>query len=143
MKRCLIALAVVLLTQPAAGTSYAQYAQTRGKRVAVIYFWKAKPGKLREYNRYIRDVAEPIDAEARRRGAFISVTTYVSQKDDGSWTHMRVFLLRDRAQSEKLAKALESASIKLEPVEAKRRAQSIYAATLRDLVAQEIVDIMR
>lgn len=139
MKRCLIALAVVCLTQATA----ISFAQIRGNRVAVIYFWKVKPGKLREYNRYIRDVAAPIDEEARRRGAFISVTTYVSQKDNGEWTHMRVFLLRDRAQSERLAKALESANIRLEPVEAKRRAQAVYASTLRDLVAQETVDIMK
>ena len=47
--------------------------------IARVYFWRAKPGKLAEYNRYVRDIAAPIDEEARRRGAFISVTTYVAR----------------------------------------------------------------
>src|SRR5438552_2084645 len=34
--------------------------------VGAVYFWKAKPGKLEEYNKYIREFAEPIDEEARR-----------------------------------------------------------------------------
>ena len=37
--------------------------------IARVYFWRAKPGKLAEYNRYVRDIAAPIDEEARRRGA--------------------------------------------------------------------------
>ena len=61
--------------------------------IAEVYYWKAKPGKLEEYQRYIRDYAAPIDREAQRRGAFISVTTYISQKTDSPWTHMRIFLL--------------------------------------------------
>ena len=117
-------------------------AQEKGT-VAVIYYWKAKPGKLQEYNRYIRDVAEPIDAEAQRKGAFVSVTTFVTQKDDGAWTHMRIFVLKDRAQLDGLAQALDAAGARLEPDEAKRKARSEYAATLRDRVSQEIVDIMK
>ena len=46
--------------------------------LAQIYFWRAKPGKLEEYTRYIREHAEPIDNEARRAGAFLSVTTYMA-----------------------------------------------------------------
>ena len=34
--------------------------------IAEVYYWKAKPGKLEEYKRYIRDYAAPIDREARR-----------------------------------------------------------------------------
>ena len=80
------------------------FARERGA-VAAIYYWKAKPGKLEEYNRYIREVAEPIDGEAKRRRAFISVTTYMSQKADSPWTHMRIFVLKDRVQLENLLKA--------------------------------------
>ncbi len=116
-------------------------AQQRGT-VAVIYYWKAKPGKLQEYNRYIREVAEPIDAEAQRTSAFISVTTFVSQKEDTAWTHMRIFVLKDRAQLDNLSQALEAAGVRLEPDEAKRKARAEYAATLRDRVSQEVVDIL-
>ena len=110
--------------------------------VAAIYYWKAKPGKLEDYNRYIREVAEPIDREAQRRGAFISVTTYVSQKADSPWTHMRIFVLKDRAQLENLSKALDAAGARLQPDETKRKARAEYAATLRDAVGQEVVNIL-
>jgi len=116
-------------------------AQEKGT-VAVIYYWKAKPGKLQEYNRYIREVAAPIDAEAERKGAFISVTTFVSQKEDGAWTHMRIFVCKDRAQLDKLAQALDAAGARLEPDEAKRKARAEYAATLRDRVSQEVLEIL-
>lgn len=52
---------------PAAGSAEATLAQ--------IYFWRAKPGKYDEYTKYIREHAEPIDHEAQRAGAFLSVTT--------------------------------------------------------------------
>ena len=67
--------------------------------LAQVYYWRAKPGKLEEYSRYIRDVAEPIDHEAQRRGAFLSVTTFLAHDTASAWTHMRVFVLRDSAQS--------------------------------------------
>jgi len=114
-----------------------------GGTVAAIYYWKAKPGKMEEYSRYVREVAEPIDAEAKRQRAFLSVTTYVSQKSDSPWTHMRIFVLKDRAQLEKLADALDAAGARLEPDEAKRKARADYAATLRDPAGQEVVDILR
>lgn len=117
-------------------------AQERGT-VAVIYYWKAKQGKLADYNRYIREVAEPIDAEAQRQGAFISVTTFVSQKEDAPWTHMRIFVLKDRAQLDNLSQSLDAAGARLEPDEAKRKARAEYAATLRDRVSQEVVEILK
>src|SRR5499433_3675517 len=117
-------------------------AQEKGT-VAVIYYWKARQGKLADYNRYIREVAQPIDAEAQRQGAFISVTTFLSQKEDGTWTHMRVFILKDRAQLDKLSDALEAAGVRLEPDETKRKARAEYAATLRDRVSQEVVEILK
>src|SRR5215471_20693602 len=88
--------------------------------IAEVYYWKAKAEKLEEYNRYIRDYAAPIDGEARRRGAFISVTTYVSGKPDSPWTHMRVFVLRDQKQQEGLEKALDDAKLRLHSDEQER-----------------------
>ena len=81
--------------------------------IAQIYYWRAKPGKYDEYTRYVRDVAEPIDAEAHRRGAFLSVTTYMTQDTASQWTHMRVFILRDSAQLRGLSAALDSAGMRL------------------------------
>src|SRR5262249_43896579 len=110
--------------------------------IAAIYYWKAKPGKLEEYNRYIREIAEPIDGEARQRGAFISFTTYVSRKPHRPWTHMLIFILKDRGHLENLSQALDAAGARLQPDEAKRKARAEYAATLRDAVGQEVVDIL-
>src|SRR5688500_20134873 len=61
--------------------------------IAQIYYWRAKPGKFEEYTRYVRDVAEPIDEGAHRRGALRYVTTYVTQDNASICTHMRVFLV--------------------------------------------------
>jgi len=116
---------------------------TSGATLAQIYFWHAKPGKLDEYTRYIRERAEPIDAEARRSGAFISVTTYQASDTTVPWTHMRVFLLRDSTQLRGLGDALTAAGARLEPDSVKRRQQSEYSATLRDRVGATVVEIVR
>jgi hypothetical protein len=114
-----------------------------GATLAQIYFWRAKPGKLDEYTRYIREHAEPIDAEARRSGAFLSVTTYQASDTTVPWTHMRVFMLRDSTQLVGLADALTAAGARLEPDSVKRRQQSEYSATLRDRVGTTVVRIVR
>ena len=113
-----------------------------GGTLAQVYYWRAKPGKFDEYTRYIREVAEPIDHEAQRRGAFLSVTTYMTQDTLSAWTHMRVFIFRDSAQLLKLSGALDSAGIRLEPDSAKRRQRSAYSATLRDRVGAAVASIL-
>ena len=112
-------------------------------RLAQIYFWRAKPGKLEEYTRYIRDRAEPIDEEARRAGAFFSVTTFMASDTTVPWTHMRVFLLRDSTQLRALGDALAAAGARIQPDSVKRREQSEYSASLRDRVGATVVDIVR
>ena len=114
-----------------------------GATLAQVYFWRAKPGKLDEYTRYIREVAEPIDHEAQRAGAFLLVTTYLASDTTVQWTHMRVFLLRDSAQLHVLGDALNQAGVRLQPDSAKRRQQSEYSATLRDRVGATVLQIVR
>ena len=111
--------------------------------LAQVYYWRAKPGKLDEYSRYIREVAEPIDHEAQRRGAFVSVTTYLAHDTASAWTHMRVFVLRDSAQLRALSGALDSATMRLEPDSVKRRVRGEYSATLRDRVGAVTAEILR
>jgi hypothetical protein len=111
--------------------------------IAQVYYWKARPGMLDAYNRYITGVAEPIDAEAQTQGAFVSVTTYQSRDTLSPWTHMRVFILRDSAQLAGLSAALDAAGRKLEPDSVKRRVRGEYAATLRDRVGGTILSIVR
>ena len=137
-----IAAVMILLAGAGLGASLLVRAQDSGS-VAVIYYWKAKPGKLEEYNRYIKTIAERVDTDAQRQGAFLSVTTYISRKPDGPWTQMRVFIVKDRAQEAALAKALDDAGVRVEPDEAKRKAHQDLAASLRDFVAEEEVDLLR
>ena len=111
--------------------------------LAQVYYWRAKPGKLAEYNRYIAEVAEPIDADAKRRDAFVSVTTYMTRDTLSPWTHMRVFILRDSAQLLGLSAALNAAGERLEPDSVKRRVRGEYAVTLRDRVGAALLEIVR
>ena len=111
--------------------------------LAQIYFWRAKPGKTEEYTRYIRDVAAPIDEEARRAGAFLSVTTYMASDTTVPWTHMRVFLVRDSVQLRGLGDALTAAGVRVQPDSVKRRLQSEYSAGLRDRVGATVVQLVR
>lgn len=114
-----------------------------GATLAQIYFWRAKPGMYDEYTRYIREKAEPIDHEAQRTGAFLSVTTYATNDTTLPWTHMRVFLLRDSTQLQNLGAALTAAGVRLEPDSVRRRQQGEYSATLRDRVGVAVTQIVR
>jgi hypothetical protein len=111
--------------------------------LAQIYYWRAKPGKFDEYTRYIREHAEPIDGEAQRQGAFVSVTTYMTRDTLGPWTHMRVFILRDSLQLQGLSAALSAAGMRLEPDSVKRRQAGEYSSGLRDGAGSATVAILR
>ena len=110
--------------------------------LAQVYYWRAKPGMLDAYNAYIRDVALPIDEDARQHGAFIRVTTFQSHDTLSPWTHMRIFVLRDSMQLASLGAALNAAGARIEPDSAKRRARSEYAATLRDAAGSVVLQII-
>jgi hypothetical protein len=98
---------------------------------------------LDAYNRYIREVAEPIDREAQRTGAFVAVTTYAANDSTLGWTHMRVFLLRDSTQLRGLSAALGAAGARIEPDSVRRRQQGEYSATLRDRVGGTVMQIVK
>ena len=111
--------------------------------LAQVYFWRAKPDRIAEYSRYVREVAEPIDHEAQRTGAFVSVTTYQAADTTVPWTHMRVFLLRDTAQWRGLGAALTAAGIRIEPDSVRRREKAAYSATLRDPAGATLTRLLR
>ena len=140
-----VALAATLFGCASSGSTRPDVgaAPTGEARLAQIYFWRAKPGKLEEYTRYIRDRAEPIDEEARRAGAFISVTTFMASDTTVPWTLMRVFMLRDSTQLRALGDALTAAGARIQPDSVKRREQSEYSASLRDRVGATVVEIVR
>jgi hypothetical protein len=134
---------LVALAACAPATASSLVTQESVARLAKVYYWRARPGKLDEYNRYVRDVAEPIDRAAQRQGAFLSVTTFVARDTLSPWTHMRVFLLRDSTQLAGLAAALARAGEQLEPDSAKRRVRGEYSATLRDRVGDATLEVLR
>lgn len=147
VQRTLVCVAAVvsLACRPPIGvgnpTASAAHSSNRGK-LAQVYYWKARPGMVEQYNRYIAEVAEPIDAEAQRHGAFISVTTYMTRDTLSPWTHMRVFIVRDSAQLLGLGAALNEAGTRLEPDSVKRRVRGEYAATLRDRAGGVVLEIV-
>jgi hypothetical protein len=110
--------------------------------LAQVYYWKARPGMLEQYNEYITKVAEPIDSVAKAQDAFVSVTTFVSGDTLSPWTHMRVFLLRDSVQVRGLSAALDAAGQRLEPDSVKRRVRGEYSATLRDRVGAALLTVL-
>lgn len=141
----LVAASILSVTVTACHHSVAAGPAPSSERptLAQVYFWRARAGKVEEYTRYIRDIAAPIDEEARRAGAFISVTTYMASDTLVPWTHMRVFLLRDSAQLRGLGAALTAAGVRVEPDSIKRKQQSDYSATLRDRVGAIVSTIVR
>ena len=103
-----MAVAIVVATLQAASPAVRQQPPTTGA-VFVAYYWHAKPGQVDAYNDYIRTVAVPIDEDARRAGA-----------------------------ARGLGAALDAATARIVQDEAKRKANSDRAATLRDFVRQEM-----
>lgn len=142
--RSAVAYAIVLLSLAACHAQVGPdvAATPAAASLAQVYYWRAKPGMLEAYNAYVRDVALPIDEDARRHGAFISVTTLQSRDTLSPWTHMRVFLLRDSVQLASLGAALNAAGARIEPDSAKRRARSEYAATLRDAAGSAVLQVI-
>ncbi len=131
MTRLLIAGILLVWALPAAAQDGPVY---------VAYYWRAKPGRIADYNAYIREYAEPIDEDARKAGAFEEVRTYLAppRTDGGTpdWTHLRVFRLKNAAAADALGAALDAATKKLRTPEQQKTA-SETSAGLRDFVRQE------
>jgi hypothetical protein len=113
----------------------------------VAYYWRVRPGKLEEYNAYIKGTAERIDEDARRAGVFIEVTTVLATPNpDGTrpdWTHLRMFKLKNMAAVEGLSPGLDAATLRVVPDEAQRKANSTRSAEMRDLVRREVWTTLR
>ena len=101
--------------------------------IFIAIYWKARPGREVEYDEYIRRVAAPIDDDAQRAGAFEELRTYVPETPNGEWTHLRVFRLKDPAQFDAFAAAMDAAGKRLYPDATKRP----KADDLRDMVRRE------
>ena len=135
-------LSWIVSAVPARSQTPAPSASTDGP-VYVAYFWRAKPGKIDDYNDYIKNTAERIDENARQAGVFEEVVTVTPSQMGTSaaiseWTHLRIFKLKNRAAAENLGKGLDAATERVVPSEAQRKANSERSAGLRDFVRQEV-----
>ena len=107
--------------------------------VFVAYYWRARPGKVEEYNDYIKNTAEAIDESARRAGVFEEVRTVTPAAGTVTdWTHLRIFRLKNAAAEQALGAGLDAATLRVVPDEAKRKANGERSAGLRDLVRREV-----
>jgi hypothetical protein len=107
--------------------------------VFVAYYWRARPGRIDEYNDYIKNTAEAIDEDARRAGVFEEVRTVTPAPGTVTdWTHLRIFRLKNAAAEQALAAGLDAATLRVVPDEARRKANSERSAGLRDLVRREV-----
>jgi hypothetical protein len=138
MKHTLLILVAFALLLPfdAAARQSSSSADTP---VFVAYYWRARPGKVDEYNDYIKNTAEKIDEDARRAGVFEEVRTVTPAAGTVTdWTHLRIFRLKNAAAEQALAAGLDAATLRVVPDEAKRKANSERSAGLRDLVRREV-----
>jgi len=132
------ALAIVLAI---AGLTYTPHAQpsTSDAPAFVAFYWRAKPGKLAEYNDYITKVAVPIDEDARRHGVFEEIRTVMPAAGTTTdWTHLRIFRVKSLAAVDAFQAGMDAATARSVPDEAQRKANSERSATLRDAVRREV-----
>jgi hypothetical protein len=78
-------------------------------KIAQILYFKAKPGQFEAYNQYIKEIADPIDEDARKAGAFA------------------------------FSKKMDEAGVRVFPDEKKRQANGARSASLRDRVGEPVV----
>jgi len=137
---CLIVIAALL----APFDAFAQPPASGDTPVFVAYYWRARPGKIEEYNDYIKNTAEAIDEDARRAGVFEEVRTVTPAPGTVTdWTHLRIFRLKNAAAEQALGAGLDAATLRVVPDEAKRKANSERSAGLRDLVRREVWTALR
>lgn len=144
---------LVVLTVPVMNSAGAAQAPTGPAVQAyeapayVAYYWRVRPGRLNDYNEYIKGTAERIDEDARQAGVFIEVTTVLPEPaSDGvapDWTHLRIFKLKNRAAVEGLSAGLDAATLRVVPDEAQRKANSARSAEMRDFVRREVWTTLR
>jgi hypothetical protein len=135
----ILALCVIAAVAVPALASAGQSPSSADTAVFVAYYWRARPGKIDEYNAYIKNVAEAIDESARRAGVFEEVRTVTPAPGTAAdWTHLRIFRLKNAAAEQALAAGLDAATLRVVPDEATRKANSERSAGLRDLVRREV-----
>lgn len=92
------------------------------------------PGQEAAYERYLRDVVEPIDAMAHEAGVFAHMHALRPEGDGAHWTHARVFFFSDEAQRQRFTEDMAAAAARFDGSPAATERRKALAATLRETV---------
>ncbi len=111
--------------------------------IATVTYFKANPGKIEIYSKWLDEVGKPVDDWAVEHGAFESVKTYVNPDPNAPWTHMRVFTFKNREQQKGMAKVMDAAHKAMYPDEAKREAALGHKDDLRVALGGTIMQILK
>lgn len=111
-------------------------------RYARAIYWRALPGQMQAYTDYLRDEVEPVDDEARRRGALSSFETLIDPRPDAPWTHMRLFVFDTPAQRDSMVQAFAQIMAERQPDPALRQARAERAARLRERIGEADYDLL-
>ncbi len=107
---------------------------------ARIIYWRARPGQLEAYSRYLHEYVEPIDEAARQAGVLRAYSTWVDPTPGATWTHMRLFVFDTPGQRAVMKEALGRIAMALTPDAQERARRTALAETLRDLASQQDLD---
>ena len=107
---------------------------------ARVIYWRANPGQFEAYTNYLRDIVEPIDHEAQRRGDLLGFTTLMDASPGAPWTHMRLFVFDDVAQRDVMKDGLARIAAQLTPDATQRAQRAALAETLRDKAGEQDLD---
>lgn len=109
---------------------------------ATVIYWRAKPGQLDAYTDYLRTEVEPIDHAALERGVLTRFATLIDARANAPWSHMRIFEFTDAAQRARLHEALGALMQEMLPDAQARAARAQRAASLRDKVGEDALDLL-
>lgn len=112
--------------------------------IAMVTYFKAKPGHIEDYSKWTAEVAKPVDDWAQQHGAFESVVTYVTHDPNSEWTHMRIFTFKSRAQMEGMSKVMDKAHLAVFPDPVKREEALGHKEDMRSSLAKaDIYEVIR
>lgn len=103
-------------------------------RCARMFKVRVLPGQEAAYERYLREVVEPIDAMAHEAGVFAYMHALRPEGQDAGWTHARVFYFTDDAQRQRFAEDMARAAARFDGSADATERRKALAATLRDTV---------
>ncbi len=109
---------------------------------ARVIYWRAKPGQFDAYTHYLRAEVEPIDRVALQRGVLTRFATLMDARTDAPWTHMRIFEFADTTQRARLQEGLGAIMQEMVPDADARARRAQRAASLRDKVGEDDLDLL-